>query len=121
MIPDLARGERGRDMIDRGPDGYVQEIMASDFRKRNALHDAELEAKIAMGWGDTPQGRIPTDWRARRGKEQGLSPKHRANIAAGRQVVQNQHKNSSGEHHDRSAKLNSKQLAREMVWEEKGD
>lgn len=120
MIPELARGERGRDMIDRGPDGYVQEIMASDFRKRNALHEAELEAKIAMGWGDTPQGRIPADWRTRRGKEQGLSPLHRANIAAGI-ARRKANQTSSGEHHDSSAKLSPKQIARKMVWQEKGE
>jgi hypothetical protein len=34
-----------------------------------AAHDKELDEMIAMGWGDTPQNRIPKDWRTRRKAE----------------------------------------------------
>lgn len=35
--------------------------------KRDAENMAELDQMVAMGWGDTPQPDIPTDWRTCRG------------------------------------------------------
>jgi len=32
---------------------------------------AELDRKIAMGWGDTPQVKLPADWATRRGPGKG--------------------------------------------------
>jgi len=32
-------------------------------------HTDELDEMIRLGWGDTPQNRLPADWRTRRGPE----------------------------------------------------
>jgi hypothetical protein len=49
--------------------------------------DQMLDEQIAMGWGNTQQYRIPSDWRRRRGPEHTPSeeskPKARLNLANG--------------------------------------
>ena len=39
---------------------------------------SELNLKIANGWGDTPQTKLPPDWRTRKKPERGKSDRKRA-------------------------------------------
>jgi hypothetical protein len=42
-----------------------------------------LDEQIAMGWGGTPQCKIPADWRQRRGPEWIPTKAQRAKMSAG--------------------------------------
>jgi hypothetical protein len=51
------------------PDLSTIHVLALRLEAEAILHDIELDEQIAMGWGDTPQNRIPKNWRMRRGPD----------------------------------------------------
>lgn len=50
-------------------DNVLFELLSVEFNLQEEAWDREQAEKIVMGWGDTPSGRIPNDWRTRRGPE----------------------------------------------------
>ena len=74
-----ARGRKGLGAAywDSRPNDRADALVV-DAPALNLQLMSELDLKIANGWGDTPQTKLPPDWRTRKKSERGESGRKRA-------------------------------------------
>jgi hypothetical protein len=63
------------------PDLSTLHVLALRLEAEAILHDIELDEQIAMGWGDTPQNRIPNNWRTRRGPDRAFEEQRKDSVS----------------------------------------
>jgi hypothetical protein len=78
--------ERGASLAEPGRDTSTAGFVGESFEAQEAKRGAEIDAKIAMGWGDTPPERIPADWRSRRGVERCFTVETKAKMSANKRL-----------------------------------